>query len=116
MWRPAFAALCCIVICAPCLADSLISASALYRRCAEPDGNVECASYIAGVIDGFFVGTFIFSKDKAADYQHVCIPPDATHRTLAETVIAFMRVNPKAQDLGGGAVVFAALRDAFPCR
>jgi len=94
-------------------ADHLVSAADLFRRCKDPAGQLECGTYIAGVMDGYLVGAFLGAG--GSDRPLICLPPDTLRPHLVASFIALVEANPDLLDLGGGVAVFTALRNAFPC-
>jgi hypothetical protein len=93
-------------------ADHLVSAADLIRRCKDPEGQLECGTYIAGVMDGYLAGTFVDAGN--SDLPLICLPPDTRQPHLINAFIALMETNPSLLNPGGGVVVFMALRRSFP--
>lgn len=98
----------------PGRADHLVSAADLLQVCRDPVGEIECSTYIAGVLDGYLVGSFVGSGN-ISERPLICLPQNTLRAELVSSFVTFMEANPDLLTVGGGVAVFSAFRRAFPC-
>ena len=88
---------------------------------AEPAQNLSAMHYIAGVFDGFDLGTvsgqsFDKNRSKHLVYKTLCIPNGTTLEQMTAVVKKFIRDNPKDWQQPANTQVVLALMYAWPCK
>jgi hypothetical protein len=84
----------------------------LFAACTGTDsssgaGYFLCYGYISGIVD--------YSYYVNVGSNQFCVPAGVTKGQLKDTLIAFLRRNPKDRHLSASVIVVAALREAYPC-
>jgi len=79
--------------------------------------NMQCLSYLEGLIDGaFYENVRIEMKGKAkAQPLPYCRPEGVGNIQLARVALKYVRDNPEKGHLPTAVLVFTALGNAFPC-
>jgi Rap1a immunity proteins len=79
--------------------------------------NMQCLSYVEGLIDGAFyesVRTKADGKLKMGSLPF-CRPEGVNNLQLARVALKYVRDNPEKAHLTTAVLVFEALKNAFPC-
>ena len=68
----------------------------------------ECAAYISGAVDAF-------NSTREANKLKSCIPAEVTINQLRDVTVDYLRAKPTGRAKSASALVFAAVRKAWPC-
>ena len=100
--------------------DFLAECSALDRDSGltniEMAKNMQCLSYIQGLIDGatYEIATQVEDKKQAHTFPF-CRPEGVGNMQLLRVALKYVRDNPEKAHLLTVALIFTALKNAFPC-
>ena len=103
--------------------DFLSECSALDKEASltssEMFKNVQCISYTRGLIDGSIHENARINFESKIKLPlppfPFCLPDDAKDLQVGRVVLKYIRDNPENAHVATSALVFAALRKAFPC-
>jgi hypothetical protein len=101
--------------------DFLAKCSALDKDAGFTDvemaRNMECLSYIRGLIDGatYEIAATDLGKTKKAEALPFCRPKGVGDVQFLRAALKYVRDNPEKAHLPTVVLIFAALRNAFPC-
>lgn len=98
-----------VTICAPAKAD-FFDGELLFDLCTtatiDPlflQKNATCVGYIAGVVDAYSHGSGF------------CLLPTTKTREIYDLTVKYMSDNPRSLSWSASTLIFAAIKDAFPC-
>jgi hypothetical protein len=71
----------------------------------------ECSGFVEGVV----ASTFFYSNDLKKD-EKFCVPGTVTYSQSVRVVVKYLKDNPKQLNKSRTGLVWAALKDAYPCK
>lgn len=93
-------------------ADGPLSGNGLYDQCTGSSSQqLLCSAYIVGVAEGVIVRENVGSTTAT-----LCIPEGVLRGQVIDVAKNYLRDHPETRQRSANALVYLALRQAFPCR
>lgn len=98
-----------------------VTGTELLAECSSAPGSAahkQCASYIAGVVDGIDTletSLRLLHPFNNAYPQLYCLPPETPAGRLVAPVVDYLLKNPATRHYGASSEVLLALKQAYPC-
>lgn len=112
-------------LCAPAMGDGL-DGNDLHGWCQKDDDYSQgmCFGYTIGASDGLRLGMVAASQNASTEEAEeiqirrvgFCSPTDSTLGDTEEVVKLYLVNHPELRDMASVAIVYVALRNAYPCK
>lgn len=93
---------------------AFVSGNELTAQCVSADRQQQshCSGYITGAMDGISISETISTPGT----HSFCVPAIANPTQIVDVVKNYIRNNPAQRSRTASAIVYLALREAFPCK
>lgn len=76
-----------------------------------------CIGYLNGIRDGvILMNTLASNQHRKNDYYAICFPNNVSMGQSARILVKFLQERPEDLHIDAGALYYAALLNAFPCK
>jgi len=90
-------------------AKSFLLGRDLIARCEKPDGWDYCYGYVVATYDA------TLAHERWLKVNEVCVPTGTSQGEMVDSVIGYLKANPREMESQAASVVIVALQRRFPC-